>query len=199
MKSISHVVSFLSVNKTTVAFSLPPHSGTHVTKGLIAGSVIGGLFGATTLVACILFCCRLRQNKTLSRYKNDTSHIGHQERPVSRVNSSCGPIELSSPVRDNQYQESQNQNYVDTIPDPFRLSVPLDDSVVQRTPLASKRVNPGSALQSGSMSGPTIESSAVTRRSSQADGEGAWREEVNNLRMEIERMREETAPPSYES
>ena len=95
-------------------------------------------------------------------------------------------------------QALRNRNYSDVIPIPFHLPGPLASIIERDSKSINKTANTGPASRDISTPGPNVGDSTSTGQGDNVDGE-ALREEVNNLRLEIERLREENAPPSYVS
>lgn len=89
------------------------------------------------------------------------------------------------------------QAHSDIIPTPFRLLTSSTVSAVQDLISVNKVAGLGPDSRNVSTSVPnTGDSTGAGQGDSNRE---AWREEVNGLRVEIERLREETAPPSYAS
>ena len=149
-------------------------------------------------IACFIFYRRRQQKKEVSRYNQNADHSRRQEPSIAQLGSIHGftssNTRLSSPEPGDMSQVSRNRDRNDTTPIPFYLPDSSVSSLVQNSSSKGRSVTSRSASQSIA----TPRSNSGTGQSSNPNGE-AWREEVNNLRMEIERMREETAPPSYQS
>lgn len=197
---------FLSVNKSTVI--LPPDSNSkegaierHLSTGAVVGGIVGGVAVVAIFIACFIFCRRRQRKGSVSEDSQSTGYNGNRELPIPWFNSSHGftnsNTELSSPELGNMSQVSRNRDHSDIVPIPFRLPASSSSSTMQNSTPKNKAANPKSASQGTIEPRSNAESSADTRQSS--PGGEAWREEVNNLRMEIERLREESAPPSYQS
>ncbi|PAV15278.1 hypothetical protein PNOK_0903900 [Pyrrhoderma noxium] len=107
-------------------------------------------------------------------------------------------IELSSTETGNMSQAQRDRDHNDTIPTPFRLPRLLANPTVRDLPLLNKTTKSRATYQSITTLEPNVGNGASVGQSSNVDRDDL-REEVNNLRMEIERMREGTALPSYRS
>ena len=192
---------FLSINQSIVVLPPDPSSSEdakHSSTGAVIGGAVGGVAAVVIFIACFIFYRRCQQKKEVSRYNQNADHSRRQEPSIARLGSIHGltssNTRLSSPEPRDMNQVSRNRDYNDTTPIPFYLPDSSVSSPVQNSSPKGRLVNSRSALQGIAMP----ESNAGTGQSSNSNGE-AWREEVNNLRVEIERIRDETAPPSYQS
>ncbi|PAV15279.1 hypothetical protein PNOK_0904000 [Pyrrhoderma noxium] len=191
----------LTVNQSITVLPPDPRSGEverHSSTGAVVGGVVGGMAAVVISIACFIFYRRRQRKKEVSRYNQNAGHSRIQEPPIARLGSIHGftssNTRLSSPEPGDMSQVSRNRDHNDTTPIPFYLPDSSVSSSVQNSSPKGRSVNSRSASQSIA----TPRSNSGTGQSSNSSGE-AWREEVNNLRMEIERIREETAPPSYQS
>ena len=173
----------------------------HSSTGAIVGGVIGGVAAVAIFITCFIFYRRHQQRKTVSEYNQSTGYIRNQEYlSPPRYGSSTGfttsDAGLSSPEPRSMSQVSRNQDHSDTEPIPFRLPDSSASSTVRNTASKNRVSNLTHVSRSATISMPYRENRTVRRNNA---GEEDLREEVNNLRMEIERIREETAPPSYQT
>ena len=95
-------------------------------------------------------------------------------------------------------QALRYRNHSNVIPTPFRVPGPQSDIIVQNPSPRNKTDKSGPASKKTSSLRPYVGETTDVERTNDTGGE-ALREEISGLRMEIERLREETAPPSYAS
>lgn len=95
-------------------------------------------------------------------------------------------------------QALRYRNHSNVIPTPFRVPGPLSNIIIQNPSPRNKTDKSGPASKKTSSLRPCVGETTDVERTNDTGGE-ALREEISGLRMEIERLREETAPPSYVS
>ena len=194
---------FPSVNKTTTI--LPPDSNNrdesdekHSSTGAIVGGVVGGVASVTVFIACFILYRRREQKKMVNN--RSTESTGNQEHLTPWIISSHGftssNTELSNPKVGNMGQVSRDRDHIDTVPIPFLVQDSPTGSTLRDPSSKNRTADSISASQSTTTPRPNAGSNTGTGQSSSIDRDDL-RDEVNNLRMEIERMREGTAPPSY--
>ena len=176
-------ILFLSVNKTTTI--LPPDSNNrdesdekHSSTGAIVGGVVGGVASVTVFIACFILYRRREQKKMMSHGFTSSN------------------TELSNPKVGSMGQVSRDRDHIDTVPIPFLVQDSPTGSTLRDPSSKNRMADSISASQSTTTPRPNVGSNTGTGQSSSIDRDDL-RDEVNNLRIEIERMREGTAPPSY--
>ena len=175
-----------------------PRNSKPASTGTIVGSTVGAVAFVTLLAFFVFIYRRRRQNKSLGIYNKKADRIRHAK-PIDHVNSLLQPshssISQRAPVPEN-VDPNENYRYSDIIPVPYTPPMPQENAA----PVGGK-----SALNSVSRGPSVLDSHTTENTSARQDGssDGEVLREVSNLRMEIERMREENAlqnlpPPSYE-
>ena len=145
-------------------------------------------------IACFIIYRRRQQKKEVSRYNQNTDYR-RQESSIAQLESIHGFTSSNTGLSGTEpgYMSQVSRNHVrnDTVHTPFYLPDSLVSSSVQNSSPKSRSANPRSTFQSIAKPRSNTSNSAGTGQSSNFNEE-AWREEVNNLRMEIDRIREET-------
>ena len=146
-------------------------------------------------IACFIIYRRRQQKKEVSGYNQNTDYR-RQESSIAQLKSTHDEFTSSNTGLSGTepgYMSQVSRNHVrnDTVHTPFYLPDSLVSSSVQNSSPKSRSANPRSTFQSIAKPRSNTSNSAGTGQSSNFNEE-AWREEVNNLRMEIDRIREET-------
>ena len=203
----SDIFSFFIVSKSDISF--PSVSGSEkrrVSTGTIVGSVVGAVAFIAIIIACVLFFRRRKQEKTVGIYNQGTDRISRVKPTIAQVDPILEPLnsgmeQSTYDLRNVNIQTGQtpfSHDNIGTIPIPY---------YPPSTHMALSISNPGaeSEVDSSYGSGSQVTSASPSHvlRTKQADGQEDLRNEVDNLRREIEQMKEanavqNTAPPSYD-
>lgn len=200
----------LNVEKKVVTVSpVVPDSGSssgdgsrkHQSTGVIVGSIVAAVTLIVILVFCVFLFRRWRRNEPLGMYNRGIlDRMRHKNPVVTEVSPMLQLTHSSNRWRENHPgsmgPSAENNVYNDIVPIPFSTLVTQATEIPTHV---SGKVATGNDPQNIS----TLGASSPRDQYERANGEEVLRE-VNNLRMEIERLREEGArqnlpPPSYYS